>query len=199
MFDGTISAIIMRTETNCIESVSCEMKQIHVWWYYLSNYHENRNKLHRICKLRDEADTCLTVLSQQLSWEKKTNCIESVSCRMKQIHVWRYYLSNYHENRNKLHRSCKLWDEVGRWVWRYYPSNDQGGLRKVAMNQLVMVWSSYMCLKVLSQQWSGGHRQIAKNQFVVGWGSYTFLKVLSQQKLGQAETNCNESGTYRIQ
>ena len=115
---------------------------------------------------------------------KKTNCIESVSCRMKQIHVWRYYLSNYHENRNKLHRSCKLWDEVGRWVWRYYPSNDQGGLRKVAMNQLVVVWSSYMCLKVLSQQWSGGHKQIAKNQFVVGWGSYTFLKVLSQQKLG---------------
>jgi len=75
---------------------------------------------------------------------------------MKQVDVWRYYLSNYHENWDKLHWICKLGDEVGKCVGRYYPSNDKGGLRQIAMNRLVVGWSSYMCLKVLSQQWSGG-------------------------------------------
>jgi len=63
----------------------------------------------------------------------------------------------------------------------------------------VVVWGTYMWLKVLSRQWSGGQRQIAMNQYIVGWSSYTYLKVVSQQQLRQSETNCNESGSYEIQ
>jgi hypothetical protein len=155
------------------------------------------------------------------------NCTESQSCGMKQVHVWRYDLSNYHENWDKLHQIYKLWDETCRFVWRYYPSKDQKGLRQIAMYQLVVGWISYVCLKVLSQaewgelrqtamnqlwyealtcdwevlsqQWSGGQRKIAMNQYNVEWSSYTYLKVQSQQQLGRTETNCNESESYGIQ
>ena len=121
-------------------------------------------------------------------------CIESVSCGMKQVYVWRYYLSNYHKNCDKLHWIYELWDEVGRCVWRYYPSNDQGGL-KTNSNETVVGWSSYMCLKVLSQQWSGGHKQIAMNEYIVGLSSYTFVKVLSQQQLRLRPTATNHKVT----
>jgi hypothetical protein len=120
------------------------------------------------------------------------NCTISVSCGMKQVYVWRYYLNNYHENWDKLHWIYKLWDEVGRCVWRFYPSNDQGGLRQTAMNQLwveavTCTWRYY-----LSND-GGELRQIAPNQYNVGWSSYMCLKVLSQQWSGGTEKTCTES------
>jgi hypothetical protein len=111
---------------------------------------------------------------------------------MKQVYAWRYYLSNYHENWDKLHWIHKLWDKVGRCVWRFYPSNDQGGTQTNS-NESVVGWSTYMCLKILTQQWSEGTVINCTRSVNCGMKQLHVLEGNISAMIRGAPTNCDDS------